>query len=197
MHWAFLLLWRVSQSLPVKNSPTARAATSTLYFGMYSAGDERSRFPSNMMLVIQVHQIREYYFSQSEGPLGVFSCVFAEERIEFGLTAIKRRSVFLSLFALICIFQMLDLLLRRVPFQIIPINWICHRIPSLECTYIYKQYECSWAKCQRSQIRVITYATESFKIFIFNTFAKMLKTCFFALPFWCMERRLMWGENVI
>ncbi len=106
----------------MKNSPTARAATSTLYFGMYSAGDERSRFPSNMMLVIQVHQIREYYFSQSEGPLGVFSCVFAEERIEFGLTAIKRRSVEFVSFCSDMHFQMLDLLLRRVPFQIIPIN---------------------------------------------------------------------------
>ncbi len=74
-----------------------------------------------MMLVIQVHQIREL-FSQSEGPLGVFSCVFAEERIEFGLTAIKRRSVEFVSFCSDMHFQMLDLLLRRVPFQIIPIN---------------------------------------------------------------------------
>ncbi len=32
VHWAFLLLWRVPHSLPLKNSPTAWAATSTLYF---------------------------------------------------------------------------------------------------------------------------------------------------------------------
>ncbi len=36
-------------------------------FGMYSAGDEQSWFPSNMMLIIEVHQTREYYFSQCEG----------------------------------------------------------------------------------------------------------------------------------
>ncbi len=47
-----------------------------------------------MMLRIEVHQTREYYFSQSEGPLGAFfSFVFTEERIEFGHTAIKPRSV--------------------------------------------------------------------------------------------------------
>ncbi len=32
MHWPFLLLWRVPQSLLLKNSSTAWAATSTLYF---------------------------------------------------------------------------------------------------------------------------------------------------------------------
>ncbi len=53
-----------------------------------------------MMLRIEVHQTRESCFSQSEGPLGaflqipsVFSCVFTEERIEFGHTTIKPRSV--------------------------------------------------------------------------------------------------------
>ncbi len=53
-----------------------------------------------MMLGIEVHQTRESCFSKSEGPLGaflqipsVFSCVFTEERIEFGHTAIKPRSV--------------------------------------------------------------------------------------------------------
>ncbi len=54
-----------------------------------------------MMLGFEVHQTREYYFSQSEGPLGafflyipsVFSCVFSEERIEFGHTAISPRSM--------------------------------------------------------------------------------------------------------
>ncbi len=56
-------------------------------------------FPSNMMLGIEVHQTREYFFSQSEGPLGafllilsVFSCVFTEERLESCHTAIKPRS---------------------------------------------------------------------------------------------------------
>ncbi len=53
-----------------------------------------------MMFGIEVHQTRESCFSQSGGPLGaflqipsVFSCVFTEERIEFGHTAIKPRSV--------------------------------------------------------------------------------------------------------
>ncbi len=48
-----------------------------------------------MMHGIQVNQTRESYFSESEGPLSalfqnpsVFSCVFTEERIEFGHTAI-------------------------------------------------------------------------------------------------------------
>ncbi len=60
----------------------------------------RAWFHSNMMLRIEVHQTRVSCFSQSEGPLGallqipsVFSCVFTEERIEFGHTAIKHRSV--------------------------------------------------------------------------------------------------------
>ncbi len=53
-----------------------------------------------MMLGIEVHQTREYCFSQSEGPLGaflqipsVFSCVLTEKRIESCHTAIKPRSV--------------------------------------------------------------------------------------------------------
>ncbi len=53
-----------------------------------------------MMLRIEVHQTREYYFSQSEGPLGaflqipsVFSCVYTEERIESCHTAVKPRSM--------------------------------------------------------------------------------------------------------
>ncbi len=98
VHWAFLLLWRrVPQFLPLKNSPTAWGCYQhTLLLGWYSAGDEQSWFPSNMMLRIEVHQTRESCFSESEGPLGaflqipsVFSCVFTEERIEFGHTAIK------------------------------------------------------------------------------------------------------------
>ncbi len=61
------------------------------------------RFPSNMMLRIEVHQTRESRFSVSERPLGafffcvqipgVFSCVFTEERIASGHASIKHRSV--------------------------------------------------------------------------------------------------------
>ncbi len=42
----------------------------------------------------------------------------------------------------------------------------------------HKQYECSWAKFQLSK-GMNTYAMESFKFFIFNKFAKMLKKLFF------------------
>ncbi len=52
------------------------------------------------MLGIEVHQTRESCFSEAEGLLGaflqipsVFSCVFTEERIEFGHTTIKPRLV--------------------------------------------------------------------------------------------------------
>ncbi len=83
-----------------KTAPQHELLPAHFTFGMYSAGDEQSSFPSNMMLGIEVHQTREYYFSQSEGPLGaflqilsVFSCVFTEERIESCHTAIKPRSV--------------------------------------------------------------------------------------------------------
>ncbi len=53
------------------------------------------------MLRIEVHQTKESCFSESEDSLGaflyitlpsVFSCVFTEERIEIGQTAIKFRS---------------------------------------------------------------------------------------------------------
>ncbi len=43
MHWGFLLLGCVLQSLPLKNSPTTSATTSTFYFWdgkKYSAGDD-------------------------------------------------------------------------------------------------------------------------------------------------------------
>ncbi len=72
----------------------------TLLLGWYSAGDEQSWFPPNMMLRIEVHQTRESCFSQSEGPycvilqiLNVFSCVYTEDRIESCHTAIKPRSM--------------------------------------------------------------------------------------------------------
>ncbi len=86
-------------------SPSVPAAEkqphSTLLLVWFSAGDEQSWFPSDMMLRIEVHQTSEYYLSQSEGPLGafilqilsVFSCVYTEERIESCHTAIKPRSM--------------------------------------------------------------------------------------------------------
>ncbi len=64
-----------------KTAPQHEAATSTLYFwdGTLQAMS-RAWFPSNIMLGIEVHQTREYYFSRSEGPLGAFfansKCVF-------------------------------------------------------------------------------------------------------------------------
>ncbi len=91
-----------SLSVPAaeKQPHSMRLLPAHITFGLYSAGDEQSWFPSNMMLRIEVHQTRESCFSQSEGPLAaflqipsVFSCVFTEERIEFGHTAIKPRSV--------------------------------------------------------------------------------------------------------
>ncbi len=42
---------------------------------------------------------------------------------------------------------------------------------------------------------MITYAMESFKFLIFDTFAKMLKNYFFALLLWCIECRLMWKKK--
>ncbi len=96
MLWAFLLLWCVPQSL-INSSTAWGCYQHTSLLGWYSAGDEQSWFPSNMMLRIEVHQTRESCFSESEGPLGAFLqmpsvfCVFTEERIEFGHTAIKPR----------------------------------------------------------------------------------------------------------
>ncbi len=80
-----------------KTAPQHEAATSTLYFWDATLQVMSSAcFPSNMVLRIEVHQTRESCFSQSEDPLGVFlqilsvfSCVFTEERIEFGHTALK------------------------------------------------------------------------------------------------------------
>ncbi len=92
----------IPQSLPLKNNLTSWGCyQDTLLLGWYSAGDEQSWFPSNMVFGIEVHQTRESRFSQSEGPLGtffllipsVFSCVFTEERIASGHTGIKPRLV--------------------------------------------------------------------------------------------------------
>ncbi len=97
MHWAFLLLWRVPQSLPLNNSPSMRLLPAHFTFGMVLC-DEQNWFPSNRMLGIEVHLTRESYFSVW-GSFRCFfanskfvSCVFTEERIEFS-TAIKPRSV--------------------------------------------------------------------------------------------------------
>ncbi len=82
----------------MKNSPTAWGCYQhTLLLGWYSAGNEQSWLTSNMMLRIEVNQTGEYYFSESEGPLGAFSkCVFMclnWREDEFGHTAIKPRSM--------------------------------------------------------------------------------------------------------
>ncbi len=83
-----------------KTAPQHEAATSTLYFWVGTL-QVMSRADSLQTWCLELRFIRpEYYFSQSEGPLGaflkipsVFSCVFPEERIEFGHTAIKPRLV--------------------------------------------------------------------------------------------------------
>ncbi len=97
-----LLLTLTSLSVPAaeKHPHSMRLRPAHFTFGMYSACDEQSWFPSNMMLGIEIHQTRESCFTESDDPLGaflqirsVFSCVFTEERIEFGNTAIKPRSM--------------------------------------------------------------------------------------------------------
>ncbi len=45
----------------------------------YSAGDKQSWFPSNTMLRVEVHQTREYYFSQS----GFSWCFFVNSKCVF------------------------------------------------------------------------------------------------------------------
>lgn len=104
VHWASTLM---SPSVPIllKNSPTTWGCCQlTLLLGHYSAGDEHSWFPLNMMLRIEVrpqNQTTESCFSKSKGLLGavlqipsVFSCfIFTEERIEFGHNSIKHRLV--------------------------------------------------------------------------------------------------------
>ncbi len=101
MYWAFLLLWRVSQSLTLKNSPTAWAATSTLYFWdgtlqvMSRAGFLQTwclelRFIRPENLFLTVWGSFRCFFLQIPS---VFSCVYPEERIESCHTAIKPRSV--------------------------------------------------------------------------------------------------------
>ncbi len=85
----FRLCWTLAisercQSLPLKNSPTAWGwYQHTLLLGWYSAGDESSRFPSNMMLRIEVYQIRESCFSD----WGSIRCFF---QVCFLLSSLRR-----------------------------------------------------------------------------------------------------------
>ncbi len=87
-----------SLSVPAaeKHPHSMRLRPAHFTFGMYSACDEQSWFPSNMVLGIEIHQTRESCFTESDDPLGtflqirsVFSCVFTEE----DNTAIKPRSM--------------------------------------------------------------------------------------------------------
>ncbi len=55
-----------------KQPHSMRPLQHTLRLGRYSACDEQSWFPSNMMLRIEVHQIRESCFSEFEGPFVAF-----------------------------------------------------------------------------------------------------------------------------
>ncbi len=98
LHWAFLLLQWVPQSLLLKNISTVWGCYQhTLLLGWYSAGVDQSWFPSEMTLRIEVHQSRESCFLESEGPVCVFfifiPCVFSwaltAERIESCHTVIK------------------------------------------------------------------------------------------------------------
>ncbi len=99
MHWAFLLFWRVPQSLLLKNSRTVWVCYSTLYFwdGTLQVMSSAS-FPSNMMLRFEVHQTRESRFSEAERPLGAFFCFCCKFQVCFhvsslGHTSIKHRLV--------------------------------------------------------------------------------------------------------
>ncbi len=79
VHWAFILFWWVSQSLPLKNSPTAWGCYQhTLLLGWYSAGNGQRLFPSSMMLSIEVQQ--RILFLRVWGSWGAFfvnsKCVF-------------------------------------------------------------------------------------------------------------------------
>ncbi len=74
-----------------KTAPQHEAATSTLYFWVGTLQVMSSAwFPSNMMLrILTVWGSFRCIFCKFQ----VFSCVFTEEKIEFGHTAIKPRSV--------------------------------------------------------------------------------------------------------
>ncbi len=101
--WCIELFFYSDESLSPccwKTAPQHEAATSLLYFWVGTLQVISRAGFLQTWLRIEVYQTRESCFSQSEGPLGaflqipsVFSCVFTEERIEFGHTAIKPRSV--------------------------------------------------------------------------------------------------------
>ncbi len=78
--WCIELFFYSDESLSPccwKTAPQHEAATSTLYFWDGTLHMMSSAcFPSNMMPGIEVLQTRQYYFSQSEGPLGAFFCKF-------------------------------------------------------------------------------------------------------------------------
>ncbi len=101
MHWAFLLLWRVPQSLPLNNSPTAWACYQhTLLLGWYSEGDEQclvsfkhdagkwGSSDQRILFLTVWGSFRCFLQIQS-----LFSCVFTEQRIASCRTAIKPRSM--------------------------------------------------------------------------------------------------------
>ncbi len=83
------VLCPIQLSLNFDQSPSPCCNQHTLFLGWYSAGDVQTWFPSNMMLRIEVNQTRLCFLQIPS----VISCVFTEERIEFGHTAIKPRSV--------------------------------------------------------------------------------------------------------
>ncbi len=100
MHWAFLLLWRFTQSLPLKNSPTARSCyQDTLLLGWYFAGDEQC--------LVSLKQDAWNWGSSDQRILfltvwGSFRCFFANSKCVFMclhwredwvINAIKPRSV--------------------------------------------------------------------------------------------------------
>ncbi len=71
-----------SPSVPVaeKQPHSMRLLPAHFTFGMYSAADEQSWCPSDMILGIEVHQTRESCSSESVGPLG---CICANSRCVF------------------------------------------------------------------------------------------------------------------
>ncbi len=76
LYFGELSFYSILMSLSVpgaeKQPHSMRPLQHTLRLGRYSACDEQSWFPSNMMLRIEVHQIRESCFSEFEGPFVAF-----------------------------------------------------------------------------------------------------------------------------
>ncbi len=102
--WCIELFFYSDESLSPccwKTAPQHEAATSTLYFwdGALHVMS-RAGFFQTWCLELRFIRPENIFFPETEGPLGaflqmpsVFSCVFTEEMIEFGHTAIKPRSV--------------------------------------------------------------------------------------------------------